>query len=114
MKKLCIVLLLLTTIILQYCSTSKNVAKSYEKQVTYGAHVQPIIVSKCTPCHLPPKGRMKAYDNYLAVKNDINSILDRVTRNPGDKGFMPFKHSKLPDSTINVLVQWKKNGMPEN
>jgi len=81
---------------------------------TYTTHIQPIIVANCSPCHFPPKGNKKAYDNYNAVKGDIDSILVRVNRNPGDKGFMPFKHPKLSDSTINVLVQWKKDGMLEN
>lgn len=114
MKKICILLLLITTLVLQFCSSSKNAAKTTMPKLTYTSHVQPLIVSKCSPCHIPPKGRMKAYDNYTAVKAGIDSILDRVNRNPGDKGFMPFKHPKLPDSTINVLVQWKKDGLLEN
>ncbi len=45
---------------------------------------------------------------------DIDAILDRINKNPEDRGFMPFKHPKLPDSTINVFVNWKKNGLREN
>jgi len=114
MKKFSVLLLIFSALVLQFCSSSKNAATTRKAGITYTTHIQPIIVANCSPCHFPPKGNKKAYDNYNAVKGDINSILVRVNRNPGDKGFMPFKHPKLPDSTINVLVQWKKDGMLEN
>lgn len=110
MKKLIALLLISLPFLLQFCSTSRNAAKS---NITYAAHVQPIMEAHCTPCHFPPKGNKKPYNTYLAVKNDIDSIIDRVNRNPGEKGFMPFKHPKLPDSTINLLAQWKKDGLLE-
>lgn len=98
--------------VLQFCSSSKNVVKT--PAVTYTSNVKPLLVASCSPCHFPPRGNKKAYDTYLAVRSDIDSILHRVHLKPTDKGFMPFKKPKLPDSTINVLVQWKKDGMLEN
>ena len=112
MKKVWILLLASAPFVLQFCSSSKNAVKA--PAITYTGKVQPLLVANCSPCHFPPKGNKKAYDNYAAVKGDIDPILERINKNPGDKGFMPFKHPKLPDSTINVLVQWKKAGMPEN
>lgn len=111
MKKAFVLLLMLTPFVLQFCSTSRNAAKN---NITYDGNVKPIMEARCTPCHFPPKGNKKPYNSYLAVKNDIDSIIDRVNRNPTEKGFMPFKHPKLSDSTINVLVQWKKDGLKEN
>lgn len=113
MKILSILLLIMTAFILQFCSTSKNVATPVPKY-TYNGNVKTLMQTHCTPCHFPPKGNKKPYDTYLAVKNDIDSILSRVNKHPGDKGFMPFKRPRLHDSTINVLVQWKKDGLPEN
>lgn len=98
--------------IFQFCSSSKKAVKAPD--ITYAANVQPLMVANCSPCHFPPRGNKKAYDNYTAVRTDIDSILIRVNKNPGEKGFMPFKHPKLSDSTINVLVQWKKDGLKEN
>jgi hypothetical protein len=112
MKKYFVLLLILTPFVLQFCSSSRNIAK--RNNITYTTHVQALMETHCTPCHFPPKGNKKAYDTYLAVRNDIDSIISRVSKNPGEKGFMPFKHPKLPDSTINVLVQWKKDGLLEN
>lgn len=113
MKKLCVLLLLAAPFVLQFCSSSKNAVKAAPK-LTYTANVQPLMVANCSPCHFPPKGNKKAFDTYIGVKGNIDSLLERVNRNPGDRGFMPFKHPKLADSTINVLVQWKKDGLLEN
>ena len=113
MKKLCVLLLLASPFVLQFCSSSKNVAKVAPK-ISYTTSVQPLILANCSPCHIPPKGRIKALDTYTAAMSNIDSILIRVNKNPDEKGFMPFKHPKLADSTINVLVQWKNDGLREN
>ncbi|MDQ6756683.1 MAG: hypothetical protein M3004_07085 [Bacteroidota bacterium] len=112
MKKLFTILILLTPFALQFCSSSKNAIKTQPK-ITYTGSVQPIMIANCSPCHFPPKGNKKAYDNYNAVKGDIDEILKRISRNPTDRGFMPFKQHKLSDSTINVFVQWKNDGLVE-
>jgi hypothetical protein len=39
-------------------------------------------------------------------------MIARIELNPGQKGFMPCKRSKLSDSTINVFKQWRDSGMP--
>lgn len=114
MKKLSVLLLLITPFVLQFCSSSKKAAKAKEPKITYTANVQPIMVANCTPCHFPPKGNKKAFDNYLAVKTNIDSMIICIQKNPGEKGFMPFKHPKLSDSTINVFVKWKNDGLLEN
>lgn len=113
MKKICFVLLLMTPFVLQFCSSSKNAAKTQEPKLTYAANVQPLMVANCSPCHFPPKGNKKPYDTYLAVSSGIDSILSRIQKHPNEKGFMPFKKARLSDSTINVFVQWKKDGLLE-
>ncbi len=82
-------------------------------KITYMSNVQATIVANCSPCHIPPKGSKKALDNYDSVRLNIDEMISRIERQPGDKGFMPFKHSKLPDSTIMVFVNWKKDGLLE-
>ena len=114
MKKLCTLLLLAMPFALQFCAHSKKaMAAKIPPKITYAANIQPLMMTNCTPCHFPPKGFKKAYDTYDAVKGDIDAITDRIQRNPADRGIMPFKHSKLSDSTINVYVQWKKDGLLE-
>ncbi len=82
-------------------------------KITYIADVQPLIVGNCSPCHIPPKGNKRAFDNYDSVKVNIDEMIARIEKQPDEKGFMPFKHPKLPDSTIMVFVNWKNDGLPE-
>lgn len=98
--------------IFQFCHSSKKAA-SESSRVTYNNRVQPIIQANCSPCHIPPQGRAKALNTYDAAKLNIEDILTRVNRNPEDKGFMPMRHPKLPDSTIAVFQKWKETGLAE-
>jgi len=82
--------------------------------VSYSSGLKSIIATNCSPCHIPEKGgNKKALDNYDALKTNINDVIRRIELNPTDMGFMPFKHSKLSDSTIAVFKQWRDAGMPE-
>jgi hypothetical protein len=95
------------------CRTKKITATP--PKITYQANIQTLLINNCSPCHFPEKnGNKKPLNNYTAVKENIDEMIHRVGLNPGEKGFMPFKHPKLSDSTVTVLKQWRDNGMPEN
>ncbi|MES2774490.1 MAG: hypothetical protein V4722_09910 [Bacteroidota bacterium] len=114
MRKLFITIVVagLVMVLFQFCGNKK--AQVAIPKLTYEANVQPLISSKCSPCHIPPRGNKKPYATFDQVKGDIDEIIRRVHLNPTDKGFMPFKKTeKLPDSVINVLVQWKADGLLE-
>ena len=121
MKKISIFLLLGTTVlVLVNCDPSKKAAAKTETApppkvaVTYATNLEPIIMANCSPCHIPAKGGNKrAYDNYANVKTDIDEIIRRIELNPTDRGFMPFKHPKLSDSTIMMFKQFKADGAME-
>jgi hypothetical protein len=113
MKKSIIVLLMAAPFVFQFCSSTKKAQAQAPALVTYDANVHPVIMSNCTPCHVPPGGNKKAYNNYANTKSDIDDIISRISKNPNDRGFMPFKHPKLPDSTIQVFVKWKNDGLLE-
>ena len=82
--------------------------------VSYSSGLKSIVAANCSPCHIPEKGgNKKALDSYDALKANINDAIRRIELNPTDMGFMPFKHSKLSDSTIAVFKQWRDAGMPE-
>jgi hypothetical protein len=112
MKKLLLLIVVAFSFgILTQCSSSKKAAA---QKLTYTNNIQPLLLNNCTPCHFPDKGgRMKAYNTYTAVKDDIDEIIRRIELQPGQKGFMPFKHPRLSDSTINIFKQWKASGLAE-
>jgi hypothetical protein len=111
-KQLFLFLFIVTAAVFQFCSSSKKVQAA--PKVTYAANVQNIITANCSPCHIPPKGNKLPLNTYEAAKNNIDDIIARIQKNPDEKGFMPFKHAKLPDSTIQVFVRWKADGLPAN
>ena len=113
MKKVCLFLVLCLALVLQFCTGTKKAASKRAAKITYVGNIEPIVVNSCSPCHFPPKGNKKPYNSYATVKADIDEIINRIQRNPGEKGFMPQRHPKLSDSTINLFVQWKNTSMLE-
>jgi hypothetical protein len=113
MKKVYVTLLILSTLALQFCTSSKKAQVPQAPLVTYVANVAPIVQTNCTPCHFPPGGNKAPLNSYATVKTNIDNIIDRIKKNPTDRGFMPFRHPKLSDSTIHVFEQWKTDGLLE-
>jgi nitrate/TMAO reductase-like tetraheme cytochrome c subunit len=115
MKKYLVLGLAITSVfILSNCSSTKKTTATEIPKSTYETHMTSVIMSHCSPCHIPEKGGNKrAYDNFANVKTDIDEMIRRIELNPGDRGFMPFKRAKLADSTISIFKQWKADGMLE-
>jgi hypothetical protein len=113
MKKISIILTAILSVALVFCNTAKKAQTVQVPKLTYMADIKPIIETNCTPCHIPPRGNKKPYDTYVRVKEDIDAMISRIHRNPGEPGFMPFKHTKLPDSTIKKFEDWKAGGLLE-
>lgn len=110
-KVLLLSCLAIFAVVLTQCSSSKKAAKA--QTITYATNIQPIISSNCSPCHFPDKGRARALNTYDAVKSNINDIISRIEKHPGDRGFMPMKRERLSDSTINIFKQWRDGGLTE-
>jgi hypothetical protein len=115
MKKVLIPALLFTTVVVfEFCNSSKKAQKTLKSpEITYASNVQNIVATNCSPCHVGEGARQKRLDSYDAMKSNIDDIIRRVQLNPTDRGFMPFRHPKLPDSTIQVFVNWKNSGLTQ-
>ena len=97
------------------CNPSKKAMATAVPKLTYENNLQIVIMANCVPCHIPAKGGNKsAFDNYAAVKVNIDDMIKRIELQPTDRGFMPFKGKKLSDSTINAFKQWRADGALEN
>lgn len=116
MKKVFLSFLCVSTALFFYnCNSAKKAAATPPAALTYETNVKTVIMSNCAPCHVPSKGgKVKSYESFANTKADIDDILRRIQLNPDQKGFMPFKHPKLSDSTIAIFKQWKADGMLEN
>ena len=110
-----LVVLFVTTLLFQYCNTSKKAAKSKaaNASVTYEGTIRPIIQANCTPCHIAGKGQKIALDSYEPARAIADEIIARIQKQPGERGFMPVMHPRLSDSTIDQFVKWKAAGLVE-
>ena len=116
MKKLFIASFVLFAGYLIACSPTKTAQVTPPPQViavNYADNVHPLVMTHCTPCHIEGKGKMTSYNNFTNASKGIDEILVRINRNPGEPGFMPAKHPKLSDSTIQVFASWKRDGLVE-
>lgn len=116
MKKLTLLFLLVSVVVLSFCKTSKKaVANKDMKEVPvfYDTDIAPILAGHCSPCHFPPQGQKLPLNTYKAVHDNVDYILTRVQLPHDDPKFMPFKMKKEPlsDSLIAVIKLWKAQGM---
>jgi hypothetical protein len=114
MRKIITITTLITVaFIFQNCGSSKKTTVAAPAALSNEKDIVGIMKTSCTPCHFPPDGRKEPLDSYEAVSKHITEVIERVKLPQSDMKFMPFKNKKpaLSDSAVNVLVQWKEQGM---
>lgn len=113
--------ILLTFIMLSFLSCSENstddLIENNNSAITYNSQVKNIIQSNCLVCHTSPpiNGAPTQLTTYNDVKNAIltGGLLDRISRPQGAYGMMPSGGTRLPQSTINILIAWQNEGFVE-
>ncbi len=112
MKKNIFVLTLIAFTVFAACTKKASPAKN--KLTTYTTDIAPLMQAKCSPCHLPSKGGNKDnFENYENAKKHGAEMLERVIKNPGERGFMPKMNPKLSEEEISVIRKWIDDGMQE-
>jgi uncharacterized membrane protein len=80
--------------------------------------IMPIIDNACTNCHSSPprNGAPMPLTTFMDVKSSVENtgLLDRISRNEGETGIMPVGGPRLPQGSIDLLVQWSQDGLLEN
>ena len=99
-------------LIMAGCSKDDN-APSPSK-VTYNGAAKSVFVNNCAPCHVAGGANPNKWDDYNTAKSKIDAILDRVNRDAAEEGHMPKGGPNLPATTIDILTQWKADGLLEN
>lgn len=115
MKKVFAGLCLSAVILFAACAKKNTAAKTIiPTSTTYTTDVLPLIQMKCSPCHLPSKGGNKAnLEDYESAKKHAADMVKRIELDPGQRGFMPFKHDKLTADEITVIKKWVDGGAAE-
>lgn len=87
------------------------------ENVTY-QDVKGIFDAECTVCHSNPtqNGAPMPLVNYQNVKEAVmnRGLLDRISKQEGEDGLMPFGGPRLPQATIDLIFQWNADGLLEN
>lgn len=93
-----------------------EVDPSVENDPYYALIKQEVLVKNCTDCHnaktAEEKDRVDLTDKEI-VKREFDSIIERMVRDPGARGFMPPKRSNRPPvkvELINLMRVWKEKG----
>ena len=85
--------------------------------ITYNTHVASIIDNNCVNCHSNPAvaGASVPMTNYEEVKFvfENTDALNRMSRQPGETGFMPKYGARLPQASIDLVEQWINEGFLE-
>ena len=85
--------------------------------VTY-QNIKFVFENICTECHSnPPQNGapmpLVTFDNARAAILN-RGLLDRISRAEGSSGLMPLGGPRLPQGTIDMMIQWNEDGLLEN
>lgn len=80
--------------------------------------VEFVFTTVCQACHSnpPQNGAPMPLVTYEDVRDAIldRSLIDRISREEGESGAMPLGGPRLPQPTIDLIVQWNEDGLLEN
>jgi hypothetical protein len=83
----------------------------------YIQNIKPIIDNNCVACHgsTPSAGAQTSLVTYNQVKTSVlnNGLLDRISRVQGASGMMPYQGTRLPQTTIDLIIDWNTDGLLE-
>ena len=87
------------------------------ENVTY-QDVRSTFDNVCTACHSNPtqNGAPMPLVTYQDVKEAVQNrgLIDRISRDQGAGGMMPAGGQRLPQATIDLIIQWNEDGLLEN
>lgn len=80
----------------------------------YSTDVKPIIDSKCIVCHgdTPTNGAPMSLTTLAAVQEAIENrnLIGKISKADGALGLMPYGGPRLPQASIDIIVNWKTSG----
>lgn len=98
-------------------STSDLIDVPLVENVTYTNSIKPIIDTNCLGCHSDPTANSApmSLNTYEKVKEYVQNdkIIERISKEEGQSGFMPQGGTKLPQPLIDLIIKWKQQGLQE-
>lgn len=98
-------------------SESDLVDNTVPSTTTYTNSIKSIMDNNCISCHgnTPSGGAPMALTTYQNVKDAVvnKGLIDRISRAQGASGMMPLGGTRLSQSSIDQIVDWKNNGFPQ-
>ena len=84
---------------------------------TYNQNVKTIIDNNCVVCHaaVPKNGAPMSLVTYAQVKDAVlnRGLINRITLENGNGSLMPKGGPRLPQTTIDIILKWEKDGLLE-
>ena len=88
-----------------------------ELVITYSEHIKPIFDSNCIACHSNPaiNGAGIPLTTLSEVQSSIENtnLIERINKQSGEGGFMPLGGSRIPQASIDLIIQWQSEGFAE-
>lgn len=109
------------TILLASCtsdSTSDLInTNPLPEKVSFNANIKSITDNNCIVCHsaTPISGTNLSLNTYAKVKDAVlnRNLIGRISMDEGSSTLMPQGGPKLPQSTIDLIIKWQKDGLLE-
>ncbi|TDD97341.1 hypothetical protein [Flavobacterium cellulosilyticum] len=94
-------------------SESDLIAINVPNTTTYTKSIKATIDTYCISCHgnIPSSGAPMSLTTYQNVKDAVlnRGLIDRISKNQGSSGMMPLGGTRLSQSSINQIIDWKNN-----
>jgi uncharacterized membrane protein len=95
--------------------TLSNTPNPNTTVVTYKQNVKSIIDNNCISCHaaVPVNGAPMSLVTYDQVKSAVQNLglISRISLSNGNSSLMPKGGPRLPQATIDVVVEWQQDGL---
>jgi len=84
--------------------------------ITYNDHIKQVVEANCISCH--SEGGLSGFrplGTYTQLKEAVltTNLLERIQKQNGEQGQMP-QTGRMPQSNINLILQWNEDGLLEN
>lgn len=117
-KTACFTILTLALVSCSNDSTSDLIDSTpIDEDVTYTANIKSIIDNNCISCHgtIPTVGVPMSLTTYENVREAVlnRGLIDRISLENGTSGLMPEGGPRLPQNTIDLIIQWQTDGFQE-